>query len=89
MAFTAVVDCPECGDTNIHWLDEPVIATEEEYWRYVDAMETWDPNRPVRVVGDVQIHQWGGFPQPRTPTDERNFEVMRVCRECNHRWGVR
>lgn len=88
--FTAVADCPRCGEIAVHWLDQPRRATQQEWDDYERAMDEYDP-----FAGDsTRIVAWSGDPvrtvtanpAPNPPLDER-FTIARVCRSCSHRWG--
>lgn len=91
--FEAWTNCPSCGCLDLHWLDAPRLAPKSEWDRYEVAMLAWydmDWDDPIRVLpnGD-KVYLWGGKPpKPTPPSDERMFEVFRVCRQCKYRWGI-
>ena len=71
--FQPFCECPRCHDYALHTLDTP-----SDY-------------EPV-LLDTHKIQPWGG--QTVTVThheydrvDERDWEIARVCRSCNHRWG--
>ena len=69
--FTAVAMCPRCSAVAVHGLAEPRKRPADRK----------TPSTLVRVVGDYEIHTWGG---PRF--DPVDAVVARVC-QCGHRWG--
>jgi hypothetical protein len=89
--FTSIVDCPKCGDIGVHFLDEPMPAPtsddREQYARDLCAHMA-DPGDQIMSWGGEVVRLIGGTPPPRPPVDESIFEVMRVCKECGHRWGI-
>lgn len=89
-SFTAVAECPSCGDIGVHWLDEPRLATPEEWDEYERRVidYEYEPHDTEKVV------TWGGrtvreIPVQRAPKPplHEHFTVARICRSCAHRWG--
>lgn len=90
MTFTAVADCPECGSLDVHWLDGPMPKpTAEDIAGYEAAYADflWNPGTPIVAWGGQVMRRVGGYASPKPLVDESVFEVMRVCRSCNYRWG--
>lgn len=90
--FSAVSRCPACSYIGIHYLDEPIIASDDELALYDIALEEWedspDKGDPVYAWGEAEpVRYMGGKPKPKPPVDESEFEVMRICVVCGHRWG--
>lgn len=78
--FTAVAQCPSCGDLGVHWLSEPrrrpnpqtetpqqhAIRLMQESFNYLSLASGGNPGEPY---------------EPDTAT------VARICRNCKHRWA--
>lgn len=91
--FEAWTNCPSCGSLDLHWLDAPRLAPQSEWDRYQVSILAWhdmDPSDPIRILpSGEKVYTWGGKPpKPEPPSDERMFEVFRVCRRCEYRWGI-
>lgn len=53
------------------------------YLRAPDPRRTGAARTIVRPDGETtELRLWGG------ELDERNFEAIRVCRQCSHTWGI-
>lgn len=90
MSFTAIADCPKCGDIGVHWLDEPMGPPSIEEWqKYYCELDRYRASIIAEIVdwtGNV-VRRARSLPEPYPPRDESNFEVVRICKECGHRWG--
>lgn len=77
-SFTAVTDCPKCSAVDIHWVDAP--RREPEY--------TDDPvgisMRSISHLQEMVAIVSGGQPLYDPP----GAAVMRICKSCDHRWGM-
>lgn len=89
--FTAVAWCPKCGDIGVHWLDEPMGSPTPEEWRnYNRQLDVYlaSPMTEIQNFQGETIRQHHSSPKPLLPHDESTFEVIRICKECGHRWGM-
>lgn len=81
--FTAVADCPACGNVGIHRLTEP---------RREPAGD--EPVDRVRRKIDMMLMYMGQFDERgryalQEPYDHPDAMVARVCNRCGYRWGQR
>lgn len=88
--FSAADQCPECGVIAVHYLDEPALLTDQEIAAYEIALEDFEenPGTAIEMFGGGVVRYVGGSPKPAPLIDESVFEVMRICAECGHRWGI-
>ncbi|AEK09138.1 hypothetical protein FGG23_gp042 [Mycobacterium phage Ibhubesi] len=69
--FTACADCPECGVVDVHWLEEP---------RHAPEGDTPVEIAQLMIARSYALLGFNWFDQPGSV-------VVRVCRNCGHRWG--
>ncbi|UVK63444.1 hypothetical protein SEA_AEGEUS_69 [Mycobacterium phage Aegeus] len=82
MTFRAWDSCPACGEFNVHWL-ETVDKVNEFILNDI-------PRYPLiqqETRGDVTYRYMSTGIQP-IQRQLIDYEVMRVCRKCGHRWGI-
>lgn len=91
--FTAVADCPKCGNVAVHWLAAPRLDPGDCLHRHCVSFP-----RPLRAVGDHEVFSWGSPRELRCVDcgtwlsgryDPVDCVVARVCRECEHRWPMK
>ena len=81
--FTAVADCPACGNVGIHRLTEPHQEPTGD-----------EPADRVRRKIDMMLMYMGQFDERgryalQEPYDPPEATVARVCNRCGYRWGQR
>lgn len=85
--FAAIDACPKCEVVDLHWIDQPRRATQQEWAEYQRAVLNFDPfDREIKTTWSGQIVQCRPANRiPEAPRDE-TADVVRVCRVCGHRW---
>lgn len=73
--FTAVADCPKCGNIAVHWLAEPS--------RFPETGE--EISRVLEFHGAMMVFSG----RAELLIDPDDCVVARVCRECEHRWPMK
>ena len=80
--FTAVTDCPRCTHVTIHPMrvpnpDPPQVIRKGT--GEVTTIRGFGGGVVLTFIDADQHDRW----------DERDFEVIRICVECNWEWGQR
>lgn len=78
--FTASVDCPSCGDMDVHWLAEPRFRPDDP--TPLDRMQ-----QSVHSMQEtLSMSGWRGASRARL-YDSPGTVVARACKKCDYRWG--
>lgn len=81
--FTAWASCPRCGRNECHAIRPPRPAPDPA------DVAAWE-----REHGTEVIYEWGKRDPvevrhtPPQPVDESVYEVIRICGQCGHEWGM-
>lgn len=100
-AFEAWTTCPKCRVTDFHVMREPLAPTDEQIAAWEKALSDWaierdnydasggDQTEIKMFSGNVFRTVRTGFtkPRPPQPIDETEFDVIRLCTNCEHEWG--
>ncbi|GEM_PF-4250451 len=100
-AFEAWTTCPKCRVTDFHVMREPITPTNEQIAAWEKALSDWAIERDNYDTsgGDrTEVNTFSGSafrvirtgftkPRPEKPIDETEFDVIRLCINCEHEWG--
>lgn len=99
--FEAWTTCPKCRVTDFHVMREPLAPADEQIAAWEKALSDWaierdnfdasggDRTEIKMFSGNVFRTVRTGFtkPRPPQPIDETEFDVIRLCTNCEHEWG--
>lgn len=99
--FSAVCQCPRCGELALHWLEKPVLRPptvrriQAEYRVAESEVRAFGEPAYIRIVptfspsGEIDLDEPDRWRYELSHADERAIEVWRRCRTsptCQHRW---